>query len=141
LRPILLVEDNPMDIDLTRRAFARRHLANPIDVARDGEEALARLAEWTAGKAQPVVILLDLNLPKVSGLEVLQALKSHDAYKRIPVVVLTTSREDADVNRAYTLGANSYIVKPVDFARFTEVAEQVQMYWSDLNTPCSRQHA
>ena len=141
MRPILLVEDNPMDIDLTRRAFARRHLANPIDVARDGEEALARLAEWTAGKAQPVVILLDLNLPKVSGLEVLQALKSHDVYKCIPVVVLTTSREDADVNSAYTLGANSYIVKPLDFARFTEVAEQVQMYWSDLNTPCGGQHA
>jgi CheY-like chemotaxis protein len=141
LRPILLVEDNPMDIDLTRRAFARRHLANPIDVARDGEEALARLADWTAGKPQPVVILLDLNLPKVSGLEVLQALKSHDIYKRIPVVVLTTSKEDADVNSAYTLGANSYIVKPLDFARFTEVAEQVRMYWSDLNTPCSEQHA
>ena len=141
MRPILLVEDNAMDIDLTRRAFARRHLANPIDVARDGEEALARLAEWSAGKPQPVVILLDLNLPKVSGLEVLEALKSHDVYKRIPVVVLTTSGEDADVNSAYTLGANSYIVKPLDFARFTEVAEQVRMYWSDLNTPCSEQHA
>jgi CheY-like chemotaxis protein len=137
LRPILLVEDNPMDIDLTRRAFAKRRLATPIDVARDGEEALARLAEWAAGKPQPVVILLDLNLPKVSGLEVLQALKSHAVYKRIPVVVFTTSKEDADVNSAYALGANSYIVKPVDFVRFTELAEQVQMYWSDLNTPGS----
>jgi DNA-binding NarL/FixJ family response regulator len=88
--------------------------------------------EWTAGKGTRAVVrilsLIDLISPRFR-LEVLQALKSHDAYKRIPVVVLTTSREDADVNRAYTLGANSYIVKPVDFARFTEVAEQVQRYW------------
>ena len=126
-----------MDIDLTRRAFARRQLATRIDVARDGEEALARLADWSAGQPPPVVILLDLNLPKVSGLEVLRAIKTHAVYRCIPVVVLTTSKEDTDVNRAYTLGANSYIVKPLDFARFTEVAEQIRTYWSDLNTPCS----
>lgn len=134
MRPILLVEDNPMDVDLTRRAFARRRLSNPLDVARDGEDALARIAAWDAGAPQPVVILLDLKLPKVSGLEVLRALKSHPAYRRIPVVVLTTSKDDADVKAAYDLGANSYIVKPVDFEKFMEIAQQIEMYWVVLNT-------
>ncbi len=137
LRPIMLVEDNPMDVDLTKRAFAKRKLTNPIDVARDGEEALARIAEWDAGKTQPVVILLDLKLPKISGLDVLRALKSHPVYKRIPVVVLTTSKEDADVDTAYSVGANSYIVKPVDFEKFMEVAGQIEMYWGVVNTPSS----
>lgn len=135
MRPILLVEDNPMDVDLTMRAFGKRKLANPIDVARDGEEALARIAGWGTGKPQPVVILLDLNLPKISGLEVLRTLKSHPVYRRIPVVVLTTSKDDADVDTAYTLGANSYIVKPVDFEKFMEMAEKIEMYWCALNTP------
>lgn len=138
LRPIMLVEDNPMDVDLTKRAFAKRKLTNPIDVARDGEEALARIAEWDAGKTQPVVILLDLKLPKISGLDVLRVLKSHPVYKRIPVVVLTTSREDADVDTAYSVGANSYIVKPVDFEKFMEVAGQIEMYWGVVNTPSSK---
>ncbi len=135
MRPILLVEDNPMDVDLTMRAFGKRKLANPIDVARDGEEALARIAGWGTGKPQPVVILLDLNLPKISGLEVLRTLKSHPVYRRIPVVVLTTSKDDADVDTAYILGANSYIVKPVDFEKFMEMAEKIEMYWCALNTP------
>jgi CheY-like chemotaxis protein len=135
MQAILLVEDNPMDIDLTLRAFARRKLANPVEVARDGEEALDRMSAWDAGADLPVVILLDLKLPRVSGLEVLAALKSHPAYKRIPVVVLTTSREDADVKKAYDLGANSYIVKPVDFEKFSDVAERIEMYWGVLNTP------
>ena len=138
LRPIMLVEDNPMDVDLTKRAFAKRKLTNPIDVARDGEEALARIAEWDAGKTQPAVILLDLKLPKISGLDVLRVLKSHPVYKRIPVVVLTTSKEDADVDTAYTMGANSYIVKPVDFEKFMEVAGQIEMYWGVVNTPSSK---
>ena len=135
MRPILLVEDNPMDVDLTKRAFARCKLANPIDVARDGEEALVWIAKWDAGRPQPVVILLDLKMPKVSGLEVLRALKNHPIYKSIPIVVLTTSKEDSDVRSAYDLGANSYIVKPVDFQEFMEVAAQVEMYWGVLNTP------
>ena len=135
MRPILLVEDNPMDVELTLRAFAKRRLANPVEVARDGEEALAGIADWDKGKPQPVVILLDLKLPKVSGLEVLRALKAHPTYKRIPVVVLTTSKEDRDVRTAYDIGANSYIVKPVDFEKFTEMAEQIEMYWGVLNTP------
>ncbi len=135
MRPILLVEDNPMDVDLTIRAFAKRKLSNPVEIARDGEEALARIATWDAGTPQPVVIMLDLKLPKVSGLEVLRTLKSHPVYKRIPVVILTTSREDKDVNTAYSIGANSYIVKPVDFEKFMEVTGQIEMYWGVLNTP------
>ncbi len=134
-RPILLVEDNPMDVDLTKRAFARRKLINPLVVARDGEEALGQLTQWEQGAPQPVVILLDLKLPKVSGLEVLRRLKSHPRFRSIPVVVLTTSSEDADVRTAYDQGANSYIIKPVNFENFLEVAAQLEVYWSVLNTP------
>lgn len=132
-RPILLVEDNPMDVDLTRRAFAKRNIANPLEVARDGEEALAWLPRWEAGEPLPVVILLDLKLPRVPGLEVLRQLKAHPLCARIPVVVLTTSREDADVDAAYALGVNSYIVKPVEFEKFIEVAAQIDLYWCVLN--------
>ncbi len=132
---ILLVEDNPMDVDLTQRAFNKRHLINALDVARDGEEALEWIAKWDAGAPRPMVILLDLNLPKVSGLEVLRAFKSHPLYKTIPVVVLTTSKLDADVNGTYASGANSYIVKPVSFEKFMEVAAQIEVYWLMLNTP------
>lgn len=135
LRPILVIEDNPMDVDLTKRAFAKRNLTNPVEVARDGEEALACIARWEAGLPQPVVILLDLKMPKVSGLEVLRILKSHPIYKCIPIVVLTTSKEDRDVHTAYELGANSYIVKPVDFEKFMEVAGQIELYWGVVNRP------
>jgi CheY-like chemotaxis protein len=135
IRPILLVEDNPMDVDLTMRALARRRLVNPIEVARDGEEAVAWIARWEAGEQWPVVILLDLNLPRVSGLEVLESLKSHAVLHVIPVVVLTTSAVSGDVQTAYELGANSYIVKPVDFDEFVEVAAQIELYWAVLNAP------
>lgn len=134
-RPILLIEDNPADVDLTLRALARRRLANPVVVARDGEEALAWIPCWEAGEALPLLILLDLKLPRIDGLEVLGQLKSHEISRQIPVVVLTTSEEDRDIDTAYSLGANSYIVKPVDFLRFVEVAAQVEMYWCMLNTP------
>lgn len=133
--PILLVEDNPLDVDLTLRAFKRRNLTNPIDVARDGEEALNRIKEWDAGGIQPVIILLDLKLPKISGLEVLKQLKGHPIYKVIPVVMLTSSAEDQDIQCAYSLGVNSYIVKPVDFSKFMDVAEHIEIYWSVLNKP------
>jgi CheY-like chemotaxis protein len=135
VRPILLIEDNPMDVDLTLRAFERRRLTNPVKVARDGEEALACIERWEAGELAPLVILLDLKLPKVDGLEVLRRLKSHEMFKTIPVVVLTSSQEDRDVETAYRLGVNSYIVKPVDFDKFIQVAAEIEIYWLMLNKP------
>lgn len=134
-RPILLVEDNPVDLDLTLRAFKTQKLENPILTARDGEEALTYIEKWEQGESRPVVILLDLKMPKVSGLEVLKVLKSHHEFKTIPVVVLTTSSETTDVKEAYQLGANSYIVKPVDFEKFLDVAKQIDLYWRVLNKP------
>lgn len=135
INPILLVEDNPMDADLTLRAFAKRKLANPVHLARDGEEALAWLPRWEAGEPTPLVILLDLKLPRVSGLEVLRRIKEDKRWRNIPVVVLTSSTDDLDVRTAYRLGANSYIVKPVDFDKFMEVATQIEVYWCALNKP------
>lgn len=134
-RPILLVEDNPMDVDLTRRAFTRRRLANPIQIARDGKEAIDFVGRWEAGGQVPVVILLDLKLPKLDGLEVLRILKTHPKFQAIPVVVLTSSEEDSDIQLAYQLGANSYIVKPVDFEKFMDVAAHIDLYWNVINIP------
>jgi CheY-like chemotaxis protein len=131
--PILLVEDNPMDLDLTLRAFRKKKFANEIQVARDGEEALAFFPRWEAGEAMPAVILLDINLPKVNGLEVLRQLKAHERFRRIPVVMLTSSREDRDLKSAYDLGVNSYIEKPVNFGKFMEVAEHIELYWCVVN--------
>jgi CheY-like chemotaxis protein len=133
--PILLVEDNPVDLDLTIRAFSLSKLTNPIIVARDGEEACEFIQKWERGESLPVVILLDLKLPKVDGLEVLQTIKSHPDFKAIPIVVLTSSSESSDVRSAYRFGANSYIVKPVDFEKFIEVAKHIELYWSVLNKP------
>jgi len=133
LSPILIVEDRLTDLDLTKRAFARRRLLNPIQEARDGEEALAYIKRWEAGERPPIFILLDLGLPKISGLEVLRQLKSNPASSAIPVIVLTTSGEDKDVQEAYRLGCNSYIVKPVEFDKFMEVASQIEIYWGALN--------
>jgi len=134
-RPILLVEDNPMDLDLTQRAFSRRKVVNPFEVARDGEEALDWMRRWDEGAPIPVLILLDLKLPRVDGLDVLRRYKEHPLYHSIPVVVLTTSDEDRDIETAYQLGANSYIVKPVVFEKFVEVAAQIEVYWTLLNHP------
>ena len=134
-RPILLVEDNPMDLDLTRRAFARRRFTNPIEVARDGQEALDWIPRWEAGEPLPLVILLDLKLPRVSGLEVLRQLRAHPVSQDLPVVVLTSSSEDRDIETAYRHHANSYIVKPVNFEKFMEVAAQIELYWCLLNHP------
>ncbi|MBF0234767.1 MAG: response regulator [Desulfamplus sp.] len=132
-KPILLVEDNPLDIDLTRRAFKKRRLMNPIEVARDGEEAIGWISRWDAGEPLPLIILLDLKLPKIDGLEVLRTIKEHSHYKIIPVVVLTSSSEDKDIETAYKLGANSYIVKPVDFDKFIAVATEIEIYWLATN--------
>jgi len=133
--PILIVEDDPVDLDLTQRAFAMGRLANPIEVARDGEEALDFIPRWEAGEPLPAVILLDLKLPKVSGLEVLHQIKSHPRLSVIPVIILTASSEDRDIQDAYRLGGNSYITKPVDFEKFVEIAAQIEIYWCVLNTP------
>jgi hypothetical protein len=131
--PILLVEDNPVDVDLTLRAFQSRKLINPILVARDGAEAIDYIKKWEAGEPVPVVILLDLKLPKVDGLEVLRTIKTHEKYARIPIVILTSSSDDTDIKTAYALGANSYIVKPVNFDKFLEVAMQIELYWNVIN--------
>lgn len=134
-RPILLVEDNPMDVDLTRRAFRDSGTPRPLIVARDGEEALAWLARWEAGEPTPVLILLDLNLPRVSGLEVLRQVKAHPRFRIIPVVVLTTSMHSTDLQAAYQLGANSYVIKPVDFEEFRPMARLLEHYWTNVNQP------
>lgn len=135
MRPIFLVEDNPMDLELTRRAFAKHRLGNPLVVARDGVEAVEMLPRWEAGEPLPLVVLLDLKLPRLDGLEVLRRLKASAIAGSVPVVVLTTSDEDRDIRSAYELGANSYIVKPVDFDKFMDVASQIELYWVALNQP------
>ena len=134
-RPILLVEDNPVDVDLTLRAFARRNLANPVQVARDGQEALDWIPRWEAGETRPLVILLDVKLPRVNGLEVLRRLREHPVSQNLPVVMLTSSSEDRDVQMAYQQHANSYIVKPVNFDNLMDVAAQIELYWCLINHP------
>ncbi len=134
---ILLVEDNPSDVELTLRALKTRNLANQVFVARDGAEAL----EFFFGEQSPLrdigvaprVILLDLKLPKVDGLEVLRRLKGDERTRTLPVVVLTSSKEEPDIAAAYRLGANSYIVKPVDFEAFARAVSEVGLYWLLLN--------
>ncbi len=131
-----------MDVDLTLRAFARRKITNAIEVARDGQEALDLINNWQVGMPLPSVILLDLKLPKISGLEVLEKIRKHPKFASIPVVMLTTSSEDADIQRAYALGVNSYIVKPVSFDQFMEVARHIDLYWMVLNTlPPAKTHS
>jgi CheY-like chemotaxis protein len=132
---ILLVEDNPADAELTLRALSRSKLTNHVHVARDGAEALDFLFPRSGPAAGPKVILLDLKLPKVDGLEVLRRLKADDRTRRIPVVVLTSSREEPDIVTSYRLGANSYIVKPVDFEAFVRAVSDVGLYWLLLNEP------
>ncbi len=135
---ILLVEDNPNDVELALHALKKNNIANRIEVVRDGAEALEFLFATGAyadrqNAENPRVILLDLKLPKVDGLEVLRQIKADPRTRAIPVVVLTSSREDRDVVESYNLGVNSYIVKPVDFEQFTESVRQLGMYWLLLN--------
>jgi CheY-like chemotaxis protein len=136
---ILLVEDDPKDIDLTLRALDQYKLANEVVVARDGEEALDYLfcrGEFEARDSQnPAVLLLDLKLPQVDGLEVLQQVRSDDKLKMIPVVVLTSSREERDVVASYKLGVNAYVVKPVDFHEFVEAIKELGVFWALINEP------
>jgi len=139
-REILLVEDNPDDIELTRIAFAEAKIANQLTVVQDGAEALDYLFARGAHAGRdpqdlPSIVLLDLNLPKVDGREVLQAIRDNPATRSLPVVVMTTSAEPFDVEASYALGVNSYIQKPVDFERFVWAVKQVGLYWLVLNHP------
>jgi CheY-like chemotaxis protein len=132
--PILLVEDNPDDEALTRRAFDRSNVVNSLEVVRDGQEALDYLfGNGEPAKAAPALILLDLKLPKVDGLEVLKQIRAHDRTKLIPVVILTSSREETDLVAGYGGGANSYVRKPVDFDQFSESVRQLGLYWLVVN--------
>jgi len=137
---ILLVEDNPNDVELTLRALKKRNLANKVHVVRDGAEALEFIF-GTGTYAErdinhiPKVILLDLKLPKVDGLEVLRIVKSDERTKVIPVVVLTSSKEESDLVESYRLGANSYITKPVDFDKFAQIVSEMGLYWLLVNQP------
>ncbi|WP_417471891.1 response regulator [Luteimonas mephitis] len=139
-KEILLVEDNPDDVELTRIAFAEAKVANRLEVAGDGAEALdylfarGRYAHRDPGDL-PAIVLLDLNLPKVDGREVLQAIRANEMTRALPVVVLTTSTEPFDVEASYALGVNSYIRKPVDFEQFVWAVKQVGLYWLVLNHP------
>lgn len=139
---ILLVEDNPNDVELALHALAKHHLANRIQVVRDGAEALDFIfctGEYanrsSDASLQPRLILLDLKLPKIDGLEVLRRLKEDESTRSIPVVMMTSSREERDVIESYRLGVNSYIVKPVDFDQFTDAVRQLGLYWMLLNHP------
>ncbi|MCM3877265.1 MAG: response regulator [Thermoanaerobaculia bacterium] len=139
---ILLVEDNPNDAELALRALKKARVANDVHVARDGAEALEFLFgegayAGRARSAPPRVVLLDLKLPKVDGLEVLRRVKTDERTKLIPVVVLTSSREESDLVASYHLGANSYIVKPVDSEKFFEAVHEIGLYWLLLNEPAS----
>ncbi len=140
---ILLVEDNPDDVELTRRAFQKSNVANELVVVRDGQEALDYLfvqgAYAERAAPAPHVVLLDLNLPKLSGFEVLRRLRGSEVTRRLPVVILTTSKEEMDVINSYNLGANSYVRKPVDFVQFADAARQLGLYWLVLNEPPPRE--
>ena len=135
---ILLVEDNPDDELLTLRALKKTKLVNEIAVAHDGEEALDYLLNEENGNDLPVMVLLDLKMPKVSGLEVLHAIRSNSRTRTLPVVVFTSSSEEKDIVESYNLGVNSYVRKPVDFSQFLEAVERIGLYWMVLNESPNR---
>jgi CheY-like chemotaxis protein len=130
---ILLVDDSQVDVDLTLLALSRINFTKPVQIARDGAETLEIIDNWNNGGAIPKLILLDIKLPKVSGLEVLRVIKNSNKTKHIPVVMLTSSNNDADIRTAYEYGANSYITKPVDFDKFIVLTTALCDYWIGLN--------
>ena len=137
LRVILLVEDDPKDLELTLRALAENNLANRVTVVEDGVEAMDYLRYEGKYKLRqqgyPAVILLDIKMPRMDGIEVLRAIRSDDKLKTLPVVILTSSREEPDLKRCYELGANAYVVKPVDFKEFIDAVKQVGGFWAVIN--------
>ncbi len=139
LRPILLAEDNLKDVELVLVALKRNNLANQVVVARDGAEALDYLYRRgnfrDRGDGLPIAIFLDLKMPKMDGLEVLKQIKGDEALKIIPVVMLTSSREEADLVKSYQLGVNAYVVKPVGFQQFVDAIKQTGMFWAVINEP------
>jgi len=139
LKPILLVEDNPHDLELTLIALERSQLANEVVIVRDGADALdylhGRGAYASREQGNPAVVLLDLKLPKVDGLEVLADIRAEAALKSIPVVMLTSSKEEQDLIRSYELGVNAYVVKPVDFTEFVRAIADLGIFWAVLNEP------
>lgn len=139
LKPILLVEDNPNDVELTLAALARSHLANDVIVVRDGAEALDYLnragAYATRPPGLPAVVMLDLKLPKIDGLQVLEKIKHNSELRSLPVVMVTSSREERDLVQSYQLGVNAYVVKPVSFNEFVEVIQDLGIFWAVLNEP------
>ena len=139
LKPILLVEDNPKDVELTLVALSKSHLANDVVVVRDGEEALdylfCRGRHTARPRGNPAVVLLDLKLPKVDGLQVLEQLKKDPETQQVPVVMLTSSREEQDLIRSYRLGVNAYVVKPVDFKEFVGAIADLGVFWAVVNEP------
>jgi len=139
-RTILLVEDNPDDEALTLRAFAKNQITNPVAIARDGVEALDYLFATGAHAGRdtaerPAVVLLDLKLPKLDGIDVLKRIRADERTRLLPVVILTSSREEQDIIDGYRFGCNSYVRKPVDFDQFLEAAKQLGLYWLLLNEP------
>jgi DNA-binding response OmpR family regulator len=139
LKKILLVEDNPNDFELTMEALAENNIANAVDLARDGEEALDYLNRHgrfsSRPEGNPGVILLDLKLPKINGLEVLKAIRENEKLKMIPVVILTSSREESDLFEGYRLGINAYVVKPVEFNEFVRAIKTLGLFWAIINEP------
>jgi len=136
---ILLAEDDPNDVELTLAALAELNLADKVEVVRDGAEALDYLYRRgkfaTRGDANPVVVLLDLKMPKVDGMEVLQKIKSDEKLKTVPIVALTSSRESPDVLRCYDYGVNAFVVKPVDYSDFVNTVKQLGAFWAKINQP------
>jgi two-component system, response regulator len=132
-KKILLVEDNPSDVELTKRALLKSRIANELIVAEDGQDALDVLAGLGTSGELPALVLLDLRLPKIGGMEVLKRIRSDERTRRIPVVILTTSRQEQDVAEGYDYGVNSYIRKPVDFEQFAEAVRTLGLYWLVLN--------